>query len=318
MSSNFLLLGCLLLQLIALVIAIRAARSKRDLRSRLDSMVMSGGQVAAPRREAVVSIRRREDARSKHEALARFLKVPTDLPLANVVSPTIIYTIGFVLGCIVFWFGRYAINPLLALIVGVASAAYIARNIFVWEVDRYQSKLLAQLPDTIQLVVSSTRAGLPISEAFRAIGQEMPSPTRDEFIRVCNEIALGSAPDEALLAVHERTGLTEYAIFAVTIGVQARSGGQLAETVQNLADTIRERLALAARARALASESTMSAYIMAALPVICSAYMFILKPEELMLLFTDPTGQEMAVGGTVSLIFGFFIMRRLIASVSKD
>lgn len=319
MPSNLVTpLVVLIVLVVLLAIAIRSARSKRELQLRLDSMVRGGAQVATPKREAVASIRRKEDARSRHESITRILKVPTKLPLANIVSPAVIYAIGIILGFIVFWFGRYAVPLPAALLAGVASGAYVARSIFLWEVQRYQNKLLSQLPDTIQLVVSSTRAGLPISEAFRAIAQEMPSPTKDEFIRVGNEIALGSAADEALLSVHERTGLTEYAIFAVTIGVQSRSGGRLAETVQNLADTIRERLSLAARARALASESTMSAYIMAALPVICSLYMFWLKPEELMLLFTDPTGQHMAIIGAVSLVFGFFIMRRLIAGVAKD
>jgi tight adherence protein B len=146
----------------------------------------------------------------------------------------------------------------------------------------------------------------------------MPSPTCDEFVRVNNEMALGVAAEDALLSMHQRTGVTEYAIFAVTIGVQARSGGRLAETIQNLAETVRERLAIAARARALAGEAKISAYIMGALPVISAGLMSLVQPAELAPLFNDPRGVRMFMIGLITLFLGVVTMRQMIRGATRD
>ena len=121
-----------------------------------------------------------------------------------------------------------------------------------------------------------------------------------------------SPADQALLNMHRRTGVTEYAIFAVTIGVQSRSGGRLAETIQNLADTVRERLAIAARARALAGEAKISAIIMAALPVLAGGLLSFVQPGHLTPLFTDPRGIRMFVVGVATLFLGVVTMRQIV------
>jgi tight adherence protein B len=205
-----------------------------------------------------------------------------------------------------------------SVVLGAVVWLMMVRGLFGWEVERYRNKLVRQLPDTVQLVVSATRAGLPVSEAFRAIAQEMASPTRDEFIRVDNEMALGTSPDEALLALHQRTGVTEYAIFAVTIGVQARSGGRLAETIHNLAETVRERLGIAGKARALAAEAKLSAIIMAILPVLAGMVQSVTQPKQFMMLFHDPRGLHMFAVGVVTLLLGAFTMQKLISGAIKD
>ena len=202
--------------------------------------------------------------------------------------------------------------------VGLVAGVLLARGIFGWEVGRYQTKLVTQLPDTIQLVVSATRAGSPVSEAFRAVAEEMPSPTHEEFTRVVNEIALGATPDEALLSMHQRTGVTEYAIFAVTIGVQSRSGGRLAETIQNLAEIVRERLVITARAKALSGEAKASGIIMAILPIVAGGIAAITQPDQIAMLFTDPRGKRLLAIGIITLLMGALTMRQLIKGATKD
>jgi tight adherence protein B len=207
--------------------------------------------------------------------------------------------------------------PMVAL-DGIITGIVLVRGLFGWEIRRYQGKLVRQLPDAVQLVVSATRAGLPVSEAFRAIAQEMPSPTRDEFIQVEREMALGTSADAALLALHRRTGVTEYAIFAVTIGVQARSGGRLAETIQNLADTVRERLAIGGKARALAGEAKVSAIIMIVLPIIVALLQSIMAPQQMALLFTEPRGLRLFAIGLITLITGSLTMQFMIRGATRD
>src|SRR4029079_4204550 len=90
--------------------------------------------------------------------------------------------------------------------------------------------------------------------AFRTIAREMPEPTAGQFTIVCSEVGLGRPPEEAVEAIYRRARVAEYAMVAVTLAVQLKSGGSLAETLQNLGDTVSQRVALAARAQHLAGE----------------------------------------------------------------
>lgn len=203
--------------------------------------------------------------------------------------------------------------PLWAVPVpALVTAVFVCRSLFRWQARRYADKLMRQLPDTIELVVSAVRTGLPIVEAFRAVAREMPDPTREQFNRVLDEIALGRAPNEALLAVQQRTQLAEYAIFAVTLAVQSRAGGGLADTLGVLGDSIRERAALAAKAKALAGEATLSARVLASLPFLAGAAMMFSNPHSLDMLLEEPRGQKLAMGGVISLLLGIGTMRRMI------
>jgi tight adherence protein B len=141
---------------------------------------------------------------------------------------------------------------------------------------------------------------------------------KDEFIRVMNEIALGVSPQDALHAVYRRTKVPEFSIFAVTIGVQTRSGGRLAETIQNLAATVRTRLGMAARAKALAGEARVSAFILGSMPFVAGGALSLIKPGYLDPLFNDPRGHTMLTIAGVGLVLGILTMRTLIGSATKE
>jgi tight adherence protein B len=299
------------------LITLLVVRQRKQLTSRLEAVVPTGRPVQ-PIPVHGTSIRVRQQKTSKLARAARLLKVPVELPLANKISPFWVFVLGIGAACGGFWLAHMLLSWTPSVIVALVTGILMIRGIFGWEIGKYQAQLVRQLPDTVQLVVSATRAGLPVSEAFRAIAQEMPSPTRDEFVRVDREMAMGSSPDEALLSLHKRTGVTEYAIFAVTIGVQARSGGRLAETIQNLAETVRERLAIGARAKALAGEAKISALIMAVLPLLAGGIMSITQPKQLLILFTDPRGIRMFVIAITTLILGVLTMQMLIRGATRD
>ena len=148
-------------------------------------------------------------------------------------------------------------------------AVMVVRGLFGWQRRRLAEQLFRQLPDTINMVTSAVRSGLPVNEAFRTIAREMPQPTAGQFAPVCSELALGRPAEEAVEGVYRRTGVAEYGFFAVTLGVQMKSGGGLAETLQTLADTVRQRVTLAARAKALAGEVIFSSRALSLAPVDC-------------------------------------------------
>jgi tight adherence protein B len=289
---------------------------RKQIEQRLEAAVGGSPTFHVAQRAASIRVRRPGSVRL-HRA-GRLLSIPTDLPLAHVVPPWLIFATGTAGALGTAWLAHFAMSWVMSVLAGLLAWVALVRGTFGWELGRYQDKLIRQLPDTIQVVVSATRAGLPVSEAFRAIAGESTSPTREEFMRVEREMALGGTPDEALLSLHERTGVAEYAILAVTIGVQARSGGRLAETIQNLAETVRERLAISGRAKALAGEAKMSATIMCILPVLAGLMMSALNPGQLNILFTDPRGIRMFSIGIITLLLGIATMRQLIRGATRD
>ena len=94
--------------------------------------------------------------------------------------------------------------------------------------------------------------------------------------------------------------------------MQSKSGGRLAETLQILGDAIRERIALAGRAKALAAEATLSARVLAALPIVSSIVMYVERPDAFQLMFHDPRGQKLFAVGITTLVLGIFTMRQMI------
>ncbi len=295
----------------------RISRTRKELQKRLLHVVpAAGGQLL--RREVEAGPRVRPANESRFDTVERLLNVPQDVPLANVLAPPLVIMVGLAGGFLFYLLAGQLLSRPLSVVIGLVTAVLMVRGIFAWEITRYQNKLVNQLPDTVQLVVSATRAGLPVSEAFRAVADEMSSPTHEEFIRVVNEIALGTTPDAALLAMHHRTGVTEYAIFAVTIGVQSRSGGRLAETIQNLAEIVRERLVITARAKALSGEAKASGIIMAILPFVAGGIQYVTNPDQMSLLFNDPRCTRLLAIGSVTFILGVLTMNHLISGATKD
>jgi tight adherence protein B len=195
-----------------------------------------------------------------------------------------------------------------AAIVGIM----VLRGLFGWQQRRLANQLFRQLPDTIQLVTSTVRSGLPVNEAFRTIAREMPQPTAGQFAIVCSEVTLGRPPEEAIEDVYRRTQVAEYGIFAMTLAVQLKSGGSLSETLQTLGDTVSQRVAMAARAKALAGEVIFSSRALSCAPLIVGAVLYWVNPQSVDLLFSDPTGNMLLAYAVASVIIGHLVISWMI------
>ncbi len=301
---------------LALVVML-AGKQKRLEQRVLDNMPRGG----LARRSATLAgpdLRIRPAKAARWQALKQMLNMPVDLPLAHLISPLWVLGGVTVIAAAIGWEGRIFVGWWISILDAVVVWIVLARTAFGWELGRYRTRLLRQLPDTIHLVISATRAGLPVSEAFRMVVQEMPNPTGAEFARVVDELTLGVTADDALLSMHRRTGVTEYAIFAVTIGVQARSGGRLAETINNLAETVRDRIAVAGKARALSAEARTATVIMTILPIFSAVLLQFTRPGYLEPLVDDPRGQTLLVFGIVLLVLGVISMRQMIRGATQD
>ncbi len=178
--------------------------------------------------------------------------------------------------------------------------------------DKVSRTLLSQFPDALAMVSRSVRVGVPVTEAVRIVGRETQTPTREEFAKAADQVAIGMDLENALLDMAERNDLAEYRFFATALALQSQTGGGLTETLETLADTIRKRENARKRGHALASEARTSIYVLAALPIVIGAMLFFINPEYIGLLFTDPTG-ELLLGIAVGmLVSGLWIMQQII------
>jgi tight adherence protein B len=227
---------------------------------------------------------------------------PTHVLIAGVIAAAAIFYANTLLGYSILYVS------LAAAIVAIM----VVRGLFGWQQRRLATQLFRQLPDTIQIVTSTVRSGLPVNEAFHTIAREMPQPTAGQFAIVCSELNLGRPPEEALEAVYRRTQVTEYAMCAVTLAVQMKSGGSLAETLQTLGEAVSQRVALAARAKALAAEVIFSSQALSYAPVIVAGLLYWINPRSIDLLFYDPTGNKLLAYAVVSVLVGNIVIRWMI------
>ncbi|MET4320360.1 tight adherence protein B [Bradyrhizobium sp. RT5a] len=254
---------------------------------------------------------RRAESRSRSLFLYRVANYRPGIPYA--LRPVYVLLAAAFAAAGIFYANGLPDFPVLYVsIVAAFVAMLVMRGLFGWQQHRFADQLFRQLPDTVQLVTSTVRSGLPVNEAFRTIAREMPQPTAGQFAIVCSEITMGRPPEEAVEAVYRRTGVPEYAMFAVTLAVQLKSGGSLAETLQTLGDTVRQRVALAARAKALAGEVIFSSRALSAAPVVIGGLLYALNPQSIDLLFHDPVGQKLLAYAVSSVVTGHFVIRWLI------
>jgi tight adherence protein B len=232
---------------------------------------------------------------------------------AIILRPEFVLLAGALAAAAVFYANTLVgFSTLYVSLAATIAAIIVVRGLFGWQQRRLSNQLFRQLPDTIQMVTSAVRSGLPVNEAFRTIARDMAQPTAGQFAIVCNEMSLGRPAEEALEGVCRRTGVTEYAMFAVTLAVQMQSGGRLTETLQTLGDTVRERVTLAARAKALAAEVIFSAKALSVAPFAMTGILWMLDPEMVDLLFQDPTGRKLLAFALASVLVGIVVIRWMI------
>jgi tight adherence protein B len=188
----------------------------------------------------------------------------------------------------------------------------ISRKIFAWFEQKRSNRLYLQFPDALAMIVRAVRVGIPVSEAVRNVSREALEPTASEFGVLSDQLTIGIALEEALGDIATRSRLPEYRFFATALSLQAQTGGGLSETLENLADVIRKRVAVRNRAYALAGEARASTYILAALPVVTALALTVINPAYIGLLFTDPTGRAVLAAAVGMLSTGMTVMRMTI------
>lgn len=188
----------------------------------------------------------------------------------------------------------------------------VARWVFAAIHRKRADALYKQLPDALGMVVRAVRAGIPVVEALRTVGREVPDPTGAEFRRLSDQLAIGITMEDALKRLARRSGLPEYRFFAVSLTLQNSAGGNLTETLDNLADVVRKRVATRQRGHALASQARASAYVLSAVPVFAASALMLINPRYVLVLFNDPRGNVVLACAIASLATGLGTMKAII------
>lgn len=170
-----------------------------------------------------------------------------------------------------------------------------------------------QLPDILNMLSGSLRAGWSISQAISLVVEQMPPPASTEFMRVQTEVRLGLSVEEALRKMADRLGSEDFNWTVSAITIQRDVGGNLAEVLDIVANTMRERAELRRHIHSLTAEGRLSGIILMSLPFVELVALLVVNPEYMSNLLTTPMGVMMSVAGVVLLLIGFFWLRRALS-----
>jgi tight adherence protein B len=174
-------------------------------------------------------------------------------------------------------------------------------------------KFNSKFPDGIELLVRGLRSGLPVGETLGVVAAELPGPVGEEFKAVVERMKIGRTMEESLQVTADKLGTPEFQFFVITLAIQRETGGNLAETLSNLADVLRKRAQMKLKIKAMSSESKASAYIVGALPFIVFGMVWWINPNYIGGFFTDERLIVTGLGGLVWMGIGAFIMAKMVS-----
>lgn len=173
-------------------------------------------------------------------------------------------------------------------------------------------RLSEQLPEALEMMSRSLRAGHAMTAAFQVVASEMPEPVSVEFARAYEEQRLGLSLERAVVQMAERSpGNGDLKIFAVSSVIQRETGGNLAEILEKIADTIRQRFRFKGKVRALTAEGRASAAVLGLLPFVIAVMLSVISPGYLDTLPATPLGRTILAGGTALWAVGLVWLHRM-------
>ena len=196
--------------------------------------------------------------------------------------------------------------------VGVLAGAGLPHMIVGRQIKKRTNQFNVKFPDAIELLVRGLRSGLPVTETLAVVATEVDGPVGQEFRSIVERIKIGKTMEDALQDTADRMGIPEFNFFCITLAIQRETGGNLAETLSNLADVLRKRAQMKLKIKAMSSESKASAYIVGSLPFIVFCLVYWMNAEYLTGFFTDDRLIVTGLGGLVWMSIGGFIMAKMV------
>lgn len=206
----------------------------------------------------------------------------------------------------------YALNqPLHVILLVEALAVALPRVVVGVRQAQRVKQFKAQLPDALDTMTSSLRAGHGLQRALQLVSTQAEDPLASEFRRVMSDVALGSRMDAAMQRSSERVQSKDMDLLATVVGIQAQVGGNLGEILDRVSETLRDREELANEVKALTAEGKLTAVICMGLPPLMAGLIAYLNPEYMQPLFTTQIGHIMLIVTAVLQLMGALVIKRM-------
>ena len=191
----------------------------------------------------------------------------------------------------------------------VAAAIWI---FVAWRAYRRRNAFTEQLGDCLTTIANALRAGYSFPQAVEVVAKEMEPPISDEFAQVSREVSMGVPLEAALEAMGRRVGSADLDLMITSVLIQREVGGNLAQILDNIGDTIQERIRMKREIFALTAQGRLSAWVLLVLPFVMALFMYIFKPEQLMILLDEPVGRMALMISLFLELVGYVVIQKIV------
>ena len=301
--------------------AVIAMRPRLRLKRRMEAYGLAGGggrlqdaRLGNPRQKRIqeklndLQDKGNKKQSRRNQIRADLLQAGVDMNVRNYLIVSVI--VGLVATSLMMLF-EFPI--LAAAAAGVVGTVGLPKAALRFMAGRRRKKFTAGFADAIDVVVRGVKSGLPVGECQSIVGREVPDPVGEEFRLMVEGEKIGITLEEVMRRALERMPSAEFKFFAVVLQIQRQTGGNLAETLENLSGVLRDRKKMKDKVRSMSSEARASAMIIGSLPFGVACIVSVVNPGYLAPLFTETTGQIMVVGGLVWMGMGVASMAKMIS-----
>ena len=230
------------------------------------------------------------------------------IPLKGEEFLTLNILAGFGSGAVMFLVDQDVLKAIPFVVLGLL----LPRILLNARIKKRVKRLENQIGDALTVMANSMRAGFSFLQAMEMISKEMPDPIAGEFKKTLREISLGTPTQKAMLVMSERIGSEDLDLVITAILIQRQVGGNLAEVLDKISETIRERLRIKAEIKTLTAQGRISGVIIGSMPSVLGLILFVINADYIMTLFKNDIGIVLVVAGIISQITGFILIRKVI------
>ena len=221
----------------------------------------------------------------------------------------VIVVISAILGGIAVYIITFNISfaPLTSLGIVLAFLMWVRMR-----VNKRRKAFTEQLGDCLTTVANALRAGYSFQQAMDVVAREMEPPISSEFERVTTDIAMGVTLEEALEQMNKRVGSPDYDLVVTAVLIQREIGGNLAQILDTISDTINERIRMKREISALTAQGRFSAWVLILLPFVTAAFCYVFNHDQTMMLFTEESGRIALAVALIMELIGFIAIRKIV------
>jgi tight adherence protein B len=218
----------------------------------------------------------------------------------------------FGLGLPILFIGTKPAGFLIALVC--AFLGYMLPKLYMNRgTSKRVTKLNDQLPDALTMLANALKSGFGLMQSMDLVAKELEHPIATDIRRMLQDINVGAATDEALQALARRSGSSDLDIVVTAMLIQQSTGGNLAEILETVGHTMRERIRIRGEIKTLTTQQVMTGFIIGMLPVLIALAITVINPSYIELLYTRTIGQVMIAGAVMMEMFGMFVIKRILA-----